>query len=113
AEFGLFCKNVIKRRLEQLDAVSFVDITGYDESEIRIIPDYTALQQVNLDESDLAAAIRQNNVNLGSILLKDGQYQFDVQFKTRLTTLDDIRRIGIPAAGRLIPLEDVAEVRKA
>lgn len=112
-DFGLFCKNVVKRRLEQLDAVAFIDITGFDQAEIRVMPDYAKMQLLDIDETDLSSAISQNNINLGSILLKDGQYQYDVQFKASLTSIDDIRNIGIPKSGQLIPLGEVAEVRQS
>lgn len=109
-EFGLFCKNVIKRRLEQLEEVAFVDISGYDQPEIRIVPDYHKMQLLGVDESDIRLAIQQNNINLGSIVLKDGQYQFDVQFKTRLTSIDDLANIALHKDGKMIPLADIASI---
>src|SRR5699024_8887749 len=112
-DFGQFSRNIIKRRIEQLEPVALVDITGYDQSEIRIIPDLSMMEALDVDEADLARAIRENNISLGSITLKEGQYQYNVHFKAHLSTVDDIRHILIQKADRLIPLRDIAQVEMA
>lgn len=111
-DFGMFSKNVVKRRLEQLDEVAFVDISGYDEAEIQISPDYKKMMALGIDESHLRETLDKNNINLGSILLKDGQYQFEVSIRSQFQSLDDIKNMGIPIHGQILRFRDLATIEK-
>src|SRR5699024_593911 len=70
------------------------------------------MQLLGLNETDLRHAVRQNNISLGNILLKEGQYQYDVQLKASINSVEDIQNIAIPVSDRLILLKEVAEIRR-
>lgn len=108
--FSSFIKNVVKKRIEQLPSVAFVDITGILYPEIYIIPDEKKLSNLNLTQNDIQKAIEENNISLGSFKIKDGHYQYDILFEPTLTSIDEIEKILINVNGKLIPLRDVAEI---
>ena len=84
-ELSEFSRVVLKRRMEQLPEVAFVDVSGYAEPEVRITPNADVLQSLGLTGQDLERALQQNNVSLGNIILQDNQYQYNVRFLSTLT----------------------------
>jgi multidrug efflux pump subunit AcrB len=109
-ELGNFAKSVIKRRIEQLPEVAFADISGWVESEILIIPNEATFQSLGIKMADLEQWIGQNNLQLGNILIQDGQYQYNVRLSSGLTSKKDIEDIYININGRVLQLRDIAKV---
>ena len=66
-EMSDFCRQVIVRRLEQLPQVAMVDYSGLLYPQLLIIPDMEKLRAIGVDESVLSSAIRNANVDLGSL----------------------------------------------
>ncbi len=106
-----FSRVILKRRMEQLPQVAFVDVSGYAEPEVRITPDAATLQSLGLSERDLETLLQQNNLSLGSIALQDNQYQYNVRFLSTLSSVDDIRQIRFNHQGRILQLREVADVQ--
>ena len=65
-------RNVIRRRLEQVPEIAFTDLSGQYEPRISVRPDRAALRALGVTESDLADLLREANLELGSLLLRDG-----------------------------------------
>jgi multidrug efflux pump subunit AcrB len=110
-ELSNYVQNVLKRRIEQLSDVAFVDMTGLESPEILIVPDRLKLQSQNITGKEIENALNGNNIDYGNILIKDGQYQYHIGFSAGLKTLEDIRDIYMDANGHILQLKDVAEVR--
>ena len=72
-ELSEFAETVIKKRIEQLPEVGMADITGQIKREIYITPDKKKMISLGITYDDLTRAVRQNNINIGSILVKDGK----------------------------------------
>jgi len=109
-EMSEFAETVIRKRIEQLPEVAMADITGQVSREIYIMPDDEKMRSMGLSESDLRNAIASNNINVGSILVKDGKYLYNLQFSTYLKDIDGIRNIYIKAGNKLVQIKDVATV---
>ena len=109
-ELSNYSENVLKRRIEQLSDVAFVDMTGLQFPEIIIVPDMLKLQSQNISRKEIENALNENNIDYGNILIKDGQYQYHVAFSSGLKTLDDIRDIYMNANGHIVQLKELAEV---
>ena len=108
-----FCENVLKRRIEQLPEVALVDISGLAKPEMVILPDRNKMLSLGLTEQQLAQTLQANNVDLGNVAVKDGQYQYNIKFGTVLRTQQDIENIYFktsPQNGRLLQLKDMAKV---
>ncbi len=108
-----FCENVLKRRIEQLPEVALVDMTGLAKPEMVVLPDRNKMLSLGLTEQQLAQTLQTNNVDLGNVTVKDGQYQYNIKFGTVLRTQQDIENIYFktsPQNGRLLQLNDIATV---
>ncbi|WP_081956305.1 efflux RND transporter permease subunit [Jejuia pallidilutea] len=54
--------------------------------------------------------IKQNDLDIGSLLIKDNQYQYDVRLGTSLNTIKDIESVYINHQNRVFQLKELAEV---
>jgi multidrug efflux pump subunit AcrB len=83
-ELSEFAETVIKKRIEQLPEVAMADITGQIKREIYILPDKKKMQSLGISENDITQAVTLNNINIGSILVKDGKYLYNLEFSSYL-----------------------------
>ncbi|NDV66552.1 efflux RND transporter permease subunit [Bacteroides sp. 224] len=108
-----FAESVIKRRIEQLPEVAMVDVTGLLARQVQIIPDMNKLATLDLSISDVESALNQNNVEPGSMTVRDGYYEYNIKFSTVLRTVEDIENIYINKNGRIIQFKDFCRVHLA
>ena len=105
-----FAENVIRRRIEQLPEVAMVDVTGVLERELHVVPDPDKLAVLGLSVEDIEQVLAQNNVEPGSMTVRDGYYEYNIKFSTLLRTEDDVRNILLRKEGRIIRLGDFCDV---
>lgn len=105
-----FATNVITKRIEQLPEVAMVDISGTVSSELLIIPDNQKLESLGITLTTLENSIKNNNIKLGNLLIRDGQYQYSIRFSSTLQNKKDIENVYIKVKDRLLQLKDVAMV---
>ena len=103
-----FTSQVIRKRLEQLPEIALVDMSGLQFPEIKITPRPEYLQSGAFSISRLEEALRENNIDLGNLLIRDGQYQYNIRFNTRLRDVNDIENIHVNLNGKVVPLIDLA-----
>jgi multidrug efflux pump subunit AcrB len=109
-ELSEFAETVIKKRIEQLPEIGMADITGQIKREIYISPDKQKMVSMGITESDITQAVTLNNINIGSILVKNGKYLYNLEFSSYLKELQDVKDIYIKSGERLLQLKDIAEV---
>jgi multidrug efflux pump subunit AcrB len=109
-ELSEFAETVIRKRIEQMPEVAMADITGQVSREIYIMPDADKMRGLGLNENSIRTAIESNNISVGSILVKDGKYLYNLQFSTYLKNIDDIQNIYLKAGEKLVQIKDVAFV---
>ncbi len=109
SKFGLA---VISKRIEQIPEVAMVDISGQTLSELLIIPDYFKLKSLGLQPSDLEEAIKNNNINLGNLTIRDGEYQYNIRFSSTLTNKRDIENVYCKVNDRFYQLKELATVKE-
>lgn len=105
-----FAENVIKRRIEQLPEVAMVDVTGLVERQLQILPDPDKLAVLELSIEDIENALAQNNVEPGSMTVRDGYYEYNIKFSTLLRTEEDVKNILLRKEGRIVRLGDFCKV---
>ncbi len=105
-----FAEGVIKRRIEQLPEVAMVDVTGLVERQLQIVPDKDKMAVLGLSIEDLENAVNKNNVEPGSMTVRDGYYEYNIKFSTLLRTADDVKNILMNKSGRIIRLGDFCRV---
>ena len=103
-------RNVIRRRLEQLPEIAFADLSGQYEPRLSVRPDRAAIRALGITETDLAGLLREANVELGNLLLRDGFYEYGVRFTGELRTAADLEALYLNVGGRTIRLGDLATV---
>ncbi|GAA3640313.1 efflux RND transporter permease subunit [Flavivirga jejuensis] len=109
-DFNQFANHVIRKRIEQISEVAMVDVSGLVASEILIIPDYNKLSALNISLDELEATIKTHDLEIGSLLIKDNQYQYDVRLGTSLNNIQEIENIYINKNNRLFQLKALAQV---
>ena len=103
-------EHVIKRRIEQLPEVAMVDVTGLVGRQVRILPDEPKMAMVGLSVADLESALVANNVDPGSMVVRDGYYEYNIKFSSLLRTPEDVEAIYLRKGDRLFQLKDLAKV---
>ena len=105
-----FASQVITKRIEQLPEVAMVDISGYISPELLIIPDEAKLRQAGIAMGDVESALKKADVALGSLTIRDGEYQYSVKFRSAVSGRSDIENIFLKINGRLFRLKELAQV---
>jgi multidrug efflux pump subunit AcrB len=105
-----FAETVIKRRIEQLPEVAMVDITGLVEQQLQITPDIKKMEIAGLTLDDLETALVANNVELGSLKVRDGYYEYNIRFSSLLHKPEDVKNIYFHKSERLFQLKDIADI---
>ena len=102
--------DVVRRRLEQQPEVAMVDVTGIPGKQLKIVPDYSKLRSAALSVDDVENALSSNNVEPGSMTVKDGYYEYNIHVSNQLKSPEDVKKIPIVKDGRLFQLGDFCEV---
>lgn len=110
SELGQFARDVIAKRIEQMPQTAMVDISGVVTPELLCIPDYTKLTSMGVGISLLENAINANNVSLGALSIKDGQYRYNIHFDSRILSKEDIGNIYINHNGRIYQFRELCEI---
>ncbi|WP_303875205.1 efflux RND transporter permease subunit [Bacteroides acidifaciens] len=105
-----FAESVIKRRIEQLEEVAMVDVTGLVERQVQIVPDEDKLAMMGLAIGDIESALSSNNVEPGSMTVRDGYYEYNIKFSTLLRTAEDVENIYLRKDDRIVQLKDFCKV---
>ena len=103
-------ENVVKRRIEQLPEVAMADITGVPGRMLQIVPDQEKLSITGITIADIENALISNNVEPGSMLIRDGYYEYNVRISILLRTQQDVENIYIRKGDRLMQLKDLCKV---
>ncbi|WP_147677881.1 efflux RND transporter permease subunit [Algibacter pacificus] len=109
-DFNRFTNQVIRKRIEQVNEVAMVDISGLVSSEILIRPNQNKLDALGISLEYLEFSIKMNDLDIGSLLIKDNQYQYDVRLGTSLNSIKDIEDVYINHRNRVFQLKELAEV---
>ncbi len=109
-EMSELTRTVLIKRLEQIQEISMVDITGSVEPELFIEPDENLLASLGITHQDIIYALEQNNLSTGSIEVADGQYRFNIRFINRLRTVDNVKQISLKVGSRMMKLEELAKI---
>ena len=102
-----FAESVIKRRIEQLEEVAMVDVTGLVERQVQIVPDEDMLSMLGISIEDIESTLAANNVEPGSMTVRD---EYNIKFSTLLRTAEDVENIYLRKGDRIVQLKDFCRV---
>jgi HAE1 family hydrophobic/amphiphilic exporter-1 len=106
-----FADRVLRRRIESLNGVGGITISGGREREIHIVTDPSRLSAVGLTARDLQRALASENVEVPGGNVEQGARSLQLRVQGRVR---DPREFGaipiVEREGRVIRIADVAEV---
>lgn len=106
-------REVIVRRLEQLDAIARVTITGGYERRIDVRIDAARLATHGIGLQQISTALQQANVALPGGMIRRGPFRYAIEVSGEFQDLDDIAATIVGYAGRVpVRLREVADVRE-
>ena len=111
-QMSRFAQDVICKRLEQQEEVAMVDVSGYVDDQIMIIPDQRKLDQLGLTQAQFENIVNSSNIHLGSLTIHDGQYRYNVKFLSSVATCEDIANIWFRTGDRVMQIKDIASVEQ-
>lgn len=107
-------RDVIARRLEQLDGVARVRVTGGYEPEIEVQVSPARMASYGIDLERIAQAIREANVSLSGGVIRRGPFRYAVEVSGELRDAREAAGIVVSESGRpTVRLREVAEVRES
>ena len=110
AQLSKLVRNVISRRIEQLQQVAMVDISGTVGSEIQCVPDMEKLETIGMSVGDIENAIKSNDIVLGALNVVSGIYRYTIHFDAQILNKEDIENIYFRHQERMMQLKDVCQV---
>lgn len=102
--------NIVRRRLEQQPEIAMVDITGVPGKMLSITPDFDRMAQTGITVDDIEAALTANNVEPGSMTVRDNYYEYNISVTNLLRTVEDVKHIKVRKGERIMELGDFADV---
>ncbi|MGF7058897.1 efflux RND transporter permease subunit [Brassicibacter mesophilus] len=111
ASLQAIAEDKIKPRIERLDGVASVDISGGYENQVLVKVNQDRLDGYGLSISQLAQVIGAENLNLPGGQVNKGQQELAIRTLGEFQSLEEIK--GLPIAlptGGVIRLSDIAEV---
>lgn len=112
-DVSMLAERILKKRIEQVNGVSLVDINGSQGSLISITPDRAAMTALGIDENQLVAAVQQANNEPGGLNIKDGQYRYFVRMQHTLVDAAAIDKLPVRLKdGSVVLLNRFASVQQ-
>jgi multidrug efflux pump subunit AcrB len=105
-----FADNIVRRRIEQLPEVAMADMTGLMFRHLQIVPDMNVLESVGFTLNDIESVLAANNVDFGSMMVRDGHYEYNIRFSSVLRTPEDVGNIFLRRGDRIFQLRDLATI---
>lgn len=103
-------QDVVAPRLEQVEGVRDVAVTGVAEQGVTITLDLPALTAAGLSPTVVTTVLQDNGVVLPTGTVDDGDLTLSVQAGSEITSVDDLRALPLVGAATPVTLGDVAEV---
>lgn len=104
-------EDVIKPKLERLEGVASVTITGGYTREIQVIPDPVKMEAYGIGVSQISQALKMENMNVSSGRVTEGKKELYVRTIGEYNSLEDIKKVNLSLpGGGSIYLQDIAQV---
>ncbi len=111
-ELKRLAEDEIKPRLERLEGVAAVEITGVDDKEVIVDVDVAKLRGLGLSLGDVIMTLRAQNLNLPAGQYRIGPTRYLLRAKGEVKDLQSLLEtpIGFTKGGRPVRLGEVAQV---
>lgn len=109
-ELSELVTQVVAKRIEQIPEVAMVDASGMVYPEILIVPKQEKMDALGIGLAQIEAAISNNNITLGNLTIRDGEYRYSIRFENRLRDREDLENLILNIEDRLYRLSDLADL---
>jgi len=103
-----FIESVLQRRLERLEGVAQVSVSGIRTPELQVLLDPNRLQAHRVDVRELVTLLRDSNLNVSAGDIKEGSRKLLVRSVGEFDSPEEIRSLPLNREG--LRLGDVAQV---
>lgn len=103
-------RNVVQRRIEQLPEVAMTDVTGISQKTILLRPYRSKMSLAGVTDDDLRRALADNNIKPGAMVVRDGNYEYDIHVGNVVRTANDVRDVYLSKNGRVFQVKDLCDV---
>lgn len=110
-ELTYIAEHTVKNRLERLEGVASVGVSGGQNREIRIVlhPGLLAAHGVSIDS--VSQSLRMASLNLPAGSIEDNGLEYTLRTAGEFTSVEQIRSVKVPTAGGgLISIGDIGDV---
>ncbi|MGL5577853.1 MAG: efflux RND transporter permease subunit [Fusobacteriaceae bacterium] len=108
----IFADNIVVPRLERIEGVGEISISGGDEREVSVSIDPDKLETYGLNISDLYSTLKKASLNFPAGYVREGDKEYLVRVFGEIKTLEDVQEIVIKNSnGETLYLSDVADIR--
>ena len=111
-ELRRYAEEDLKKRLEPVEGVAAVKVSGGLEDEIQVDIDQNRLKQLNLDVNSVIERLRAENVNISSGRLDEASQRYLVRTINQFDTLERMGEMLVSTQGTPVKLKDIAIVRQ-
>lgn len=112
-EVSKLAEKVLKKRFEQLEGVSLVDINGIQNDIIYVTPIPGALEALGEDAAIVTRTIQNANRELGGLSTKDGQYRYFIRLSNILQNVAAIEQLPVKLRnGTVMQLKQIAKIEQ-
>jgi HAE1 family hydrophobic/amphiphilic exporter-1 len=106
-------EDVLKPRIERIEGVAAVNITGGPDREIKVIVDPKKLISNGLTMNNIVNALRMENINAPGGIVTDGKYDLLVRTVGEFQSIEDIRNLPVTApTGTTLFMKDLAVIEE-
>ncbi len=111
-ELKKLAEDEIKPRLERLEGVAAVEVSGVDDKEVIVDVDVEKLRGLGLGLGDVIMTLRAQNLNLPAGQYRIGPTRYLLRAKGEVKDLESLLEtpVGFTQGGRPVRLEEVAKV---
>lgn len=111
-KLNTYAKNVLIRRLEQLQGIAFVDISGINETEVLISKDTVKCAALNISNNDIKNALQNILTESKTIKLEKNNQEYKIVFQTPIQNISELKRITVTKGKFRVPLGDICTIEK-
>ncbi len=102
----------VKYRIERIPGVAAIDVMGGNQREIQVNIDINRVRSLKIAPDQIISRLKAENLNLPAGMIESGNYELRLRTPGEFKDAAEIAGLVIgEAAGKLIHLRDVAEVR--
>ncbi len=102
----------VKYRIERIPGVAAIDVMGGNQREIQVKIDINRVRSLKIAPDQIISRLKAENLNLPAGMIESGNYELRLRTPGEFGDVTEIAGLVIgEAAGKLVHLRDVAEVR--